>query len=368
MRGVSILQNRIGVGGRSVVIAEFIRLCNDAGVVPHVYCCSQAEDEEAFRAEHGLSLRYVLHRLPGFRGRGWSAYETPLLNLIAARSMRLYDLVFNSGRCPYFLPKGPVYIHYVHFPLEATLTHEEHLRTAIGRLYTAPLRFLYAGRARGVKTGVFFANSAYTAAVLREVYKNLCSSQVRVVYPPCRVSVKLPFKERDLDIVSLGAFVSDKRQLEQVGVAACMRNRGFNIVGTVKSARYYRICEAEAAKRQLRNVVFHPNAPRAVVEDLLVRAKVFLHSKRGEHFGVSTVEAIAHGCLPVVHDSGGSREVVPIRELRFNTSREAEERIERLLRLTASEREKLLGMMREHIRRFGVDQFRSALVPFLEML
>ena len=43
---------------------------------------------------------------------------------------------------------------------------------------------------------------------------------------------------------------------------------------------------------------------------LLSRAKVFFHPRPNEHFGIATVEAMAAGCLPVVHGSRGPLEVV----------------------------------------------------------
>ncbi|MCK4483161.1 glycosyltransferase, partial [Candidatus Bathyarchaeota archaeon] len=37
----------------------------------------------------------------------------------------------------------------------------------------------------------------------------------------------------------------------------------------------------------------------------LLRAKVYLHIMPYDHFGISVVEGMASGCVPVVHRSGG---------------------------------------------------------------
>jgi glycosyltransferase involved in cell wall biosynthesis len=47
-----------------------------------------------------------------------------------------------------------------------------------------------------------------------------------------------------------------------------------------------------------------------------------------EHFGISIVEAMSAGCLPVVPDSGGPREYVPP-NLRYRRIEEAAQIIER---------------------------------------
>ncbi len=45
----------------------------------------------------------------------------------------------------------------------------------------------------------------------------------------------------------------------------------------------------------------------------------------GEHFGISIVEAMALGCLPIVHDSGGMREFVPA-QYRYTSIEQAAEK------------------------------------------
>ena len=36
----------------------------------------------------------------------------------------------------------------------------------------------------------------------------------------------------------------------------------------------------------------------------------YVHCAENEHFGITIVEAMAAGCVPIVHDSGGPREIV----------------------------------------------------------
>ncbi len=47
------------------------------------------------------------------------------------------------------------------------------------------------------------------------------------------------------------------------------------------------------------------NAPINELLKNLSRAKVYLHVMPYDHFGISVVEAMASGCVPVVHRSGG---------------------------------------------------------------
>jgi len=52
------------------------------------------------------------------------------------------------------------------------------------------------------------------------------------------------------------------------------------------------------------------NPPKETYHKFLGEAKVYLHLMKGEHFGITIVEAMSASCVPVVHDSGGPKEIV----------------------------------------------------------
>src|SRR5439155_7945483 len=73
------------------------------------------------------------------------------------------------------------------------------------------------------------------------------------------------------------------------------------------------------------------NLDRGSLRDLFERARIFWHAtgfgddtearpELAEHFGMATVEAMAAGCVPVVIDKGGQREVVVHGETGFRWS------------------------------------------------
>lgn len=362
---IGIIQNRIGVGGRNVVVAEFIRFCNERGAVPHLLTLSSAADRECFKREYGKNLSFrkkTLGRFPFVRG---NAYQTPLTNVLARRCLNQFDVVFNSGRCPYFLPEGPVYIHYVHFPVEASLINEEHFQSMAGFIYTFPLKILYAGRAASVQDGIFLANSQFTEKAIRSTYPALDPKKIRVIYPPCGLNGKKNNSRKELDFVSLGSFIYDKRQMEQLSIAKALPRHDFTLIGNLRSIGYYRKCVAFIRENGMNNVRLYPGATREVVESSLFKARIYLHNKRNEHFGISTVEAIDHGCIPVVHDSGGSREIVPFKRLRFATTEEAVEKCREILNLSRTKRIEVLECLRDHVRQFASEKFRSAMKDLL---
>jgi glycosyltransferase involved in cell wall biosynthesis len=72
-----------------------------------------------------------------------------------------------------------------------------------------------------------------------------------------------------------------------------------------ESSAYYQLLRRTAPE----NVSFILS-PLRKTRDLLGRAMAYIHCAENEHFGITIVEAMAAGCVPIVHDSGGPREIV----------------------------------------------------------
>lgn len=151
-----------------------------------------------------------------------------------------------------------------------------------------------------------------------------------IVYPPVNTSFNHIDKEKI--ILSVGRFAlrgegHRKNQEEMLETYARMqRERSLDwkyfCVGGLGSKPahqvYYEQLLALAAKSGAAVV---PNLPRNELKSLYERASIFWHASgygqdqnvepvMVEHFGISTVEAMAAGCVPVVINKGGQPEIV----------------------------------------------------------
>lgn len=83
-------------------------------------------------------------------------------------------------------------------------------------------------------------------------------------------------------------------------------------------------------KKRLKRVdiKFYKNADHATIMSLYSKAKIYWHAsgykedlekhpERAEHFGISTVEAMSHGAVPIVINAGGQPEIVKDNENGF---------------------------------------------------
>ena len=82
----------------------------------------------------------------------------------------------------------------------------------------------------------------------------------------------------------------------------------------------------------LSNVKIMLDVNQSAKMKLLQEGKVYLHTMQNEDFGISIVEGMASGLIPVIHDSGGPREYVP-KEQRYRNIAEAVNRIKNALSL-----------------------------------
>jgi glycosyltransferase involved in cell wall biosynthesis len=242
---------------------------------------------------------------------------------------RGYDLFIYSGHGippPCFAKRGLIYCH---FPFEMSpLTALEAdgdrapRNRAIRSIHREAYRWAWRRRMRGYRQ--VLANSQFTAEwILRRWGRS-----AEVLYPP--VDLSLTAADKENLILSVGRFTGDlrsKAQLEQVRAFRNFLPRvkepwTLRIIGTcresVKDQDYLTAVQDEARGLP---VEFLMNPDRESILRSLARAKLFWHTtglsvdelKRpelAEHFGIATVEAMRAGCVPIVIESGGQREII----------------------------------------------------------
>jgi len=170
------------------------------------------------------------------------------------------------------------------------------------------------------------ANSEYTRGWIRRLW----GVDAEVLFPPIRVHELHP-GTKEAKIITVGRFFApglghSKKQLEQVRAFGHMVRKGgldgweLHVVGGCEPSQLPYLAQLRQAATGL-PVHIHPNAPRALVDELLGAGSVFWAAtgygeddERApwvfEHFGMTTVEAMAAGCVPVVIDKAGQREIV----------------------------------------------------------
>lgn len=289
-----------------------------------------------------------------------------LRSLKKTESNKHYDLIINThgDMLPYFLPSFSKSnaITYCHFPLAKYLIdskdpeYPKFLRSTI--LSTMPTRKKashqkYFDLARTayihmLKKTTVLSNSEFSRSVILKAF----GVDSIVLSPPVDVdffrnmsllSSSSSSKRKDTILV-ISRFHPTKKIENAIRLAKLLKERKIGskmkIVGNLPPGRpgYYFYLKQMVDDYGLTDYVqFEINVNFNKLFGLMQRSKVYLHPLVGEPFGISTVEAMSSGLIPVVPALGGHIEFVPLK-YQFHTFGEGVEAISVALNAPNSER------------------------------
>lgn len=319
-----------GAENMAAVLAEALAGEHGVELIHHIPGLTAERLAAAFGTNlSGVSLRYVepdydatpYSRLP------WRRYERA--RRWHAALSEPYD-VFIAG-----LHGMPPFCHaragalFVHFPMytaahlkpPAELLAKSALRRKLESLYQ---RYEWRRRMAGYR--LLMGNSEFTRAWMRRRWEVDCE----VVHPP--VDNDFRRAEKTDSILSVGRFAlpnegHTKKQAEMLNAFRQMTDGGlrgwdyFCAGGLADSPEHRAYFEGLQRLGAEAGAGVVANLPRAELKRLYERAKIFWHAaghgeeedrrpELSEHFGIATVEAMAAGCVPVVINKGGQREIV----------------------------------------------------------
>jgi glycosyltransferase involved in cell wall biosynthesis len=171
-------------------------------------------------------------------------------------------------------------------------------------------------------------NSKFTKQYVEKKFHH----QVEIIYPP--VEIKnfkfIPYEQKKNQIISVGRFIGtedSKRQLEMVVFFKKMHDlhpnlgvRYLCVGGERPEAIHQEYLNQVRQEVQDYPITILTNVSTSELVQLYSESRFFWHAKGfgidtdnpeyTEHFGISTVEAMASGCIPLVYKAGGQIEIV----------------------------------------------------------
>ncbi len=345
-------------GGGTQCAISCIEALNDAKIVPDVY--SRTGRINIVNKKFGRSLNYNFKKI--IFTKRFALYFGLVKNINML--FKEYDYVFDfTNSFPFNKNKGR-YFMYVLFP-EFVPWKRGKYNLGIWKLYRFPEYLINLVKFRIVdyKDIKIVCDSEFT----KENAKRMFDGNYKVIYPPVQIK---EFKDKvegrsKKGIASTGSFSIEKNQMLQVEIAKEIPEIEFSICGKSKRMpSYFKKVKNEAKK--LTNVRLFPNISFEKLKEKLLKSLIFIHTSKNEPFGISTVEAIAAGCIPVVHNSGGQREVVPFKELRFKDKEEAVKIIKEILKWNEKKRQDYRKKLQKHIEKFDEKIFKDKIIDILK--
>ncbi len=276
---------------------------------------NNAINQEQIRNMVGEALWPSIHVIvkPTFLNpRGpFHAYDSAFRSLVCKSQCDL--LIDTYSNCVF--PWSDV--SYIHFPYVNNREFE------FGTQFLKELRFtnaivapyaLFEKHFENYKGKLIFANSHFTAKAIMDSL----GIESKVLYPPIpnfffQQHSKTIEQPRE-DLVVTTARFGYGKGVELVPDIANLTNNNihFIMIGLTHDQTIVKAVKDKIKRLNLEErVTIVPNASRQEINSYLSKAKVYLHTMKNEHFGISIAEAMIMGCIPVVHNSGGAPEFVP---------------------------------------------------------
>ena len=200
-------------------------------------------------------------------------------------------------------------------------------------LFFYPYRSFLSCHRDDMSNKLFIANSKFIAkAVNAEL-----GITPHVLYPSVSDFIlnrdQSYFNDQRENVVLTIARISYGKNLEIIPRIAKLtsKNVSFVIAGLLDSEQA--LNSLNRLKKELNvsdRVKIMVNVKRSVLRKMLLNSKVYLHSAVDEPFGISIVEAMSSGCIPIVHNSGGPKEFVH-KNFRFDHLEEAAKKVEQAI-------------------------------------
>jgi len=199
---------------------------------------------------------------------------------------------------------------------------------------------VYQSYEKLMENSTVITNSEFSRKAIIEILNN-GMHEIHVIRPPVEVEA---FRKKVLysslederkDIILTVCRIHKSKEIENtIRLAKHLKEKkvgdGIKVVGNISSEydwNYYLNLKKMVRDYELEDyITFETNVNLNRLFSIMTRAKVYFHPMIGEHFGMSVVEAMASGLIPVVPDVGGQTEFVPVK-YHFNTIEEAAEKI-----------------------------------------
>lgn len=300
-----------------------------------------------------------------------------------------YDLIVNThgDMLPMVTRKMSEHnsITYCHFPLGCYLMEGNDPE------YMALLRYDNMGSCNGLDSINFLKKMKRSYSAMMTNSKILTNSEFSrkviwktfnvdstILYPPVDVDIfrnnvlySSESIEKDKKLLVISRFHPSKKIENAVRFAKLLKEcniaDGMKIVGNLSldGLAYYSYLKRIVKNYDLEDFVeFKVNVKLRDLIDLMLKSKVYFHPLPGEPFGISTVEAMSAGLIPVVPDLGGHTEFVP-RRYQFHTFKSAIKVVESALAAPDSEKYLISNCVSKFSIRHYVLRFREIVTEML---
>jgi alpha-1,2-mannosyltransferase len=373
MKAVVIHHNLNIPGGEATVAIETIQSLYELGYDVELITV-QKPDLESIAKAYGkrLVIRKVKHLFP-LKIKYFGIYQR-LLTIIPSLTLSSdSDIVINTNGniLPYRIPNDIPYILYLHFPImriaNSGYYNNKYQKSLFWKTYFKPYQIMANALTKSAlaRSTIILTISGFSKDAIRKAYPTVDPC---ILYPPVdieRFSSAYRSNSRRNKVLVISRFSPEKQIEKAIKVAQLVGRIEFEIIGSLVPANrpYFNFLKKMIQGYALEDKIrLSPNATNEELINAMSTSTVYLHTMQGEHFGVSIVEAMAAGLVPIVPSYGGCSEIVPP-EYRYNTLEEAAKCIcKNIYEYDKEKRERVYDIAKQ----FSSSKFREKMQQYIE--
>jgi glycosyltransferase involved in cell wall biosynthesis len=280
-----------------------------------------------------LPIKKIRSLFP-FKMNSFGIYQR-LLTVVSSLNLQPSDIVINTNgtNLPFNIPQSVLCILYIHFPTilqtSSAYDNNKYNKSLFWKAYFKPYQIMtHLLTKKALKRAdLVLTNSIFTKNAIQKVYP---SANPQVIYPPIDIesfSNCHNSNSRKNQVLVIARFSAEKQIEKAILIAKTLHNIKFKILGSLLpiNQSYFNNIQQMIRDYGLNNrVQLIPNATKDEIINAMSSSTIYLHTMHGEHFGISIVESMAAGLIPIVPSYGGCSEIVP-REYQYTTIQDAAE-------------------------------------------
>ncbi len=301
----------------------------------------------------------LLCKIPGRR------LQEILLDKQIFKKIKDEDILFisNAGGLRLEEIKNPT-VMYCHSTLESPKRNvKKSNMLGVSRIYYNYIEKHHKAQSKILKKSSvhLITNSNYTKERIEKVF----GKKSKLIFPPVKIDQNKSKTLKKAGVITVARFDPTKNLEFNLNVVKKI-NTGYKIFGNAKLPIHFNYYNDLLKKiEDQKRINFFCNVDRKLIKDSLYESKVYFSSSK-ETFGISVVEGIMTGCIPIVPDNTANKETVPIPELRYRED-DIEDAQEHVQRAIEGDFDKHLDELQANsIEKFSEAQFQKNITEYLD--
>lgn len=355
------------IGGAERVAIKIIKILTDSlDYNVHILSYSNIDTDSIFKQSGYLlnkdKITFNKLRLPSFIKSRLFRLRIALLHRKAIELQSKFSFTISTYNEQDF---GCYSFQYIHHPMlvdediliSNNLAYKKTFKSKLATyLYKVICDFIAKRQFENIKNNYTVTNSNFISTIVKNIYE----IQNDVVYPslPIFYSNNVTIR-KEKQILTINRFSKLKNVHSLLTIFdelhEYLPDFKFVIAGFVEDEVYFQSLLTECNKKKYQ-VDLKPNLSSQDIELLYKQSLYYINPKEYEHFGIAVLESMCNNCIPLVHKSGGSLELVPFSQLQFQNEKEVSQKILAIENNSSLKSELLVGL-NSNLSKFSEELF-----------